>query len=337
MNSSYSSLSEHIGPKAEVFLSANKVTDIHRLEKLAGDASGRMFCKVQTKDSSYVLMHLSPGEICSPKDPRWLVVQKLLQKQGLRVPLVNNADNDEGLLLIEDCGKDHLEQHYWKDQFYAQALKMINKFQRVQESPSFFANHKLDQKKCLHEMHLFKTHFLKNYLGLDKGKMMSFDIFFLRLAEFFEFSLSVPCHRDYHSRNIMVKDDELVVIDFQDLMLGNPVYDVVSLVFDPYVCIPLGKKVQYIKTAQNEIDMIRKIPTEEFNHMVFATGAQRLLKALGSYAYLSLYLKRGDYLKYIPQTIQNMSHLRAFADRNVGLYSLYDDILLNLEKALTKK
>src|SRR5207249_928400 len=42
-------------------------------------------------------------------------------------------------------------------------------------------------------------------------------------------------HRDYQSRNLMVKNGELVMIDFQDALLGPRQYDLVALLRDSYV------------------------------------------------------------------------------------------------------
>ena len=43
------------------------------------------------------------------------------------------------------------------------------------------------------------------------------------------------CHRDYHSRNLMLHDGSLFIIDFQDARMGPDTYDLVSLLRDSYV------------------------------------------------------------------------------------------------------
>ena len=43
------------------------------------------------------------------------------------------------------------------------------------------------------------------------------------------------CHRDYHSRNLMLHDGSLYIIDFQDARMGPDTYDLVSLLRDSYV------------------------------------------------------------------------------------------------------
>ena len=48
----------------------------------------------------------------------------------------------------------------------------------------------------------------------------------------------VLCHRDYHSRNLMLHDDRLYIIDFQDARMGPDTYDLVSLLRDSYVDLP---------------------------------------------------------------------------------------------------
>ena len=48
----------------------------------------------------------------------------------------------------------------------------------------------------------------------------------------------VLCHRDYHSRNLMLHDGRLYIIDFQDARMGPDTYDLVSLLRDSYVDLP---------------------------------------------------------------------------------------------------
>ena len=48
----------------------------------------------------------------------------------------------------------------------------------------------------------------------------------------------VLCHRDYHSRNLMLHDEQLYIIDFQDARMGPDTYDLVSLLRDSYVDLP---------------------------------------------------------------------------------------------------
>ena len=48
----------------------------------------------------------------------------------------------------------------------------------------------------------------------------------------------VLCHRDYHSRNLMLHEGLLYMIDFQDARMGPDTYDLVSLLRDSYVDLP---------------------------------------------------------------------------------------------------
>ncbi len=119
----------------------------------------------------------------------------------------------------------------------------------------------------------------------------------------------VLCHRDYHSRNLMLNEGQLYMIDFQDARMGPDTYDLVSLLRDSYVDLPeqtVEELVAYflaLKGAPDEPDFRRR-----FNVMAL----QRNLKALGTFGYQTTARHNPVYIQYIPRTLR-------YARRNLAL------------------
>jgi aminoglycoside/choline kinase family phosphotransferase len=112
----------------------------------------------------------------------------------------------------------------------------------------------------------------------------------------------VLCHRDYHSRNLMVCEGQLYIIDFQDARLGPDTYDLVSLLRDSYVDISdreLDDLVAYFVALRGVAD------AAEFRRRFDLMAVQRNLKALGTFGYMATVRKIPVYLQYIPRTLRH--------------------------------
>ena len=139
----------------------------------------------------------------------------------------------------------------------------------------------------------------------------------------------VVCHRDYHSRNIMVVNEEVVVIDFQDARMGLPQYDLVSLLEDCYYKVSRDNKHD-LKMIYWDNFLQKNCPQEskeEYLRLYDLMTIQRTFKALGSFAYI--YKNRNDirYLKYIGYAFENLRDVLfrydEFRDLRVCLSEIY--------------
>ena len=108
-------------------------------------------------------------------------------------------------------------------------------------------------------------------------------------------------HRDFHISNIMLSKKKLGVIDSQDAIIGNPLYDVASLIDD--VRIKLTQNLQnnlfefYYKNSKYKKEKIEKLKND-FDIL----SVQRNLKILGIFVRLSKRDNKLNYLKYLPYT-----------------------------------
>jgi N-acetylmuramate 1-kinase len=114
----------------------------------------------------------------------------------------------------------------------------------------------------------------------------------------------VLCHRDYHSRNLMLHESQLYMIDFQDARMGPDTYDLASLLRDSYVDITdrdLDELIAYflaLKTRDGAAP-----DADQFRRRFDVMALQRNLKALGTFGYQTMTRRNPVYIKYMPRTL----------------------------------
>lgn len=111
-------------------------------------------------------------------------------------------------------------------------------------------------------------------------------------------------HRDLQSQNVMVQNETQSVgfIDFQGMRLGSFWYDLGSLLFDPYAS--LNPKLR--SSLYNYYCEIRGLDATSNAEIFCKSSAQRLMQALGAYAFLADKKGKTEYLNYIPQALDNL-------------------------------
>jgi aminoglycoside/choline kinase family phosphotransferase len=133
----------------------------------------------------------------------------------------------------------------------------------------------------------------------------------------------VLTHRDYHSRNLMLRQDRLRVIDFQDARLGPCQYDLASLLYDSYIVLPADLREELLtyyleqKATRDGYALDRESFVQVFDYMCL----QRHLKALGTFAFQTAIKRSTRYVAAIPPTL---SYIRANLARHPELWQLSD-------------
>jgi N-acetylmuramate 1-kinase len=136
----------------------------------------------------------------------------------------------------------------------------------------------------------------------------------------------VLCHRDYHSRNLMLYEGTLYLIDFQDARMGPDTYDLVSLLRDSYVDIAdedIDELIAYF------LDLKGSSGREEFRRRFDLMALQRNLKALGTFGFQTTVRRNPVYIQYIPRTLR---HARANLERCPRFGRVRDLLSLHLEE-----
>lgn len=116
----------------------------------------------------------------------------------------------------------------------------------------------------------------------------------------------VAVHRDLQSQNILVREDEAWLIDFQGMRAGCAAYDHASLILDPYVTRPDMQlwRVDLEDEAREAAGW--KESRDAFSHLLHTAATQRLLQACGAYANLGRNHGRADFLAHLPAGLANL-------------------------------
>ena len=305
---------------------------------LAGDASARRYYRVIQNDESQVLMQWEPFD----KEPNYpfLSVLGLFKDAGVLVPKVINYDASKGFILLEDLGDLTLERKFWENQDqslivpdYKLAIDELIKIHYKTDSPSHpgcpaFAI-EFDSEKLLWEMNYGRKHLIEDLcaVNLSTAESKALDDVFTSICDRLAAEPKVVCHRDYHSRNLMLKLGKMRVIDFQDARFGPIQYDLVSLVHDSYVRLEPGIRAEILNYYVTEANKLKSDPLnkDHFNDIMDLQVIQRCFKACGSFA--SFYNLRQDtrYLKYISSTITKVAGYVKRYDK----YQAFSEILGN--------
>jgi len=328
---------ESFEPFIQNFLRKNLPNVEIKLYSLAGDASNRRYYRIIHSDSSSVLMRWDPFD---PTKYPFLSVQKHFDRNGIRVPQIIAMEPESGLILLEDLGDLTLERKFWENQksegtqaFYRLAMDELI---RIHFKSTFDKGHdctafhiQFDTAKFLWEMNYAKENLLKGILDFKfkTDVEQELDDVFKDICIKLDQEPKFISHRDYHSRNLMIKLDEMCVIDFQDARLGPIQYDLVSLLKDSYIQMPEEMSDELIKyyLEQAKPFLGKNFSKDAFDNIYSVQSIQRCFKACGSFA--SFYQQREDrrYLKYLSGTLKKvLRSLSGFPE-----YSLFTDILID--------
>jgi aminoglycoside/choline kinase family phosphotransferase len=306
------------------------------VQPLSGDASTRRYFRVRDGELSVVLA-LYP-EPFDAETSSFRVVRELLAGFELPVPAVLDHDGDRGIFLLEDLGDLTLQQALEdKDQrrrtaLYSEAIEQLVRLQRAAAlGPRQAACFEIafDIEKLTWELHYFLKHFVEGLRGarLSTEDRSTIAGAFHRLCEEIASWPRVLCHRDYHSRNLMLHAGRLFWVDFQDARMGPASYDLASLLRDSYVELPEG-----LVADQAEGFRQRACPGESrqlFLRRFELASLQRNLKALGTFGYQAALRGNPVYMPYVPRTL---AHARRNLLRHPELEPLHRALARHLEE-----
>jgi len=289
--------------------------DPDSLAPASSDASFRRYFRIRARHhgraSSMILMDAPPER----EDIRpFMEVARLMDAAGLHVPRVWAHDSALGFLLLSDLGEQTYAMRLAQDPSPDEITTLYrNAWRALIRLQSYHAQHlpAYDESRMLQEMRLFDTWYLERHLGMTLGTA---DTDHLQHAYrlILDHCLRQPqviVHRDYHSRNLMVtQDNPPGVLDFQDAVIGPITYDLVSLLRDAYVDwaedIQIDWAVRYWEDARRA-GLAVNADFGEFWRDLEWMGLQRHLKVLGIFARLHHRDGKDRYLQDIPLVLRS--------------------------------
>lgn len=284
----------------------SQYSDDDSIAMISGDASFRKFYRCRNG----ILMDAPPE---TEKNNEFIKISNLLQKAEILAPVVIRAELTKGFLLVTDLGNSTIESirvDSNQDELYCKSIDELIKFARIDSSylPVY------DEEFITRENNIC----LEWYFNKSKNKYLNQneqDIFNIATHLMVSNNLAQPqiaMHRDYHSRNIMLTENQVAVVDFQDMVRGPLCYDLVSLLKDCYFELPLATVEKYTTRAYvmyKNSGLLENVSFEQFTKYVDITGLQRHVKCLGIFNRLCLRDGKSGYLKYIPLVLKYIQNV----------------------------
>jgi len=292
---------------------------------IAGDASARRYFRLTSSDEKFqpVILMVSGNE--DMEDIRsHIECYNFFKEIGVNIPEIYEAVVDKGYIVEEDVGD--LSLHFFMDsggasknfyRYYKNAIDQIALLQNSFEHPeivhsfshSLPIRRRFTEEKFYEELKKFFEFYFIRYLNMDIPEREDIENVFYELSkELVEIPL-VPTHRDYHSRNLFIKTGNLYVLDFQDARLGPPQYDLVSIVYDPYVRLSDNVRKELIEYYKKKV-YFSSTPSffKNFDNYLVLCAIQRLLKAIGTYAYMYVERHNSFYLQFIFNALRDVEN-----------------------------
>jgi len=283
-----------------------------RVVPLTGDASDRRYFRVlaPNRESSVLAVYSAPFEYAALP---FVNVAELFARVPVPIPAIVGEAGALGVLALEDLGDVTLQAHVGAAPakahaaLYRQAASFIEALQRRGRElcdPKYLPyGIAFDVEKLTWELDFFIKHFLEAYRGVQFGAAER-EALRRECASIVEELAGEPrvlCHRDYHSRNLMLHADRLCMIDFQDARMGPDTYDLASLLRDSYVDIPaavVDDLIAYFLALQG-----RQGDEVTFRSRFDLMALQRNLKALGTFGYQTTARRNPVYIQYMARTL----------------------------------
>ncbi len=316
---------EALRPDLERFLAASYPGGL--IHPIAGDASTRRFLRLALPGSGTVVVmdYGQPFE----RETDDMRLERIFRRAGLRVARILAASPEAGCLVLEDLGERSLETalsecrardgmsgregaEALRERLYRRAIELAVAV-AVRGSRALAASDRaqgpaLDSDRFRFEMDFFIEHYVRGLRALEAvppDLVASLRELADRAA-----ASSHPafCHRDYHSRNLMVLDDgTLAMVDIQDARWGPDSYDLASLLYDAYAEMP--DSLRAALADEYRLSLPDPEAAEPFRARLRLVACQRMIKALGTFGYQSVVRGRHGYLEGVPRTLERLSQL----------------------------
>lgn len=285
-----------ISEKIKGYLGSHGYADDFFVESIAGAGSGRRYYRISSGERSSVLQ--VSAEV-NDDFKKFVEYSQVFKAEGLPVPKLFSVDEDSAQILQEDLGNRRLLDDVSPDKpqsgsvriLYPEVIEALIHWQNA--SQSLFSSHtdlwlrRFDFAALKWETDYFTDNYLKAHCGID-------DIpdyvrnFYSLLAVSVDAQTKVLMHRDFQSQNIMIRpNSEIVFVDYQGARRGSMFYDIASLLWDPYVGLPLDMVKDFFEYWRFQYKGAKIYTKEDAWESFIHASLQRVMQALGAYCFLS--------------------------------------------------
>ena len=283
----------------------------YKLKKISGDASFREFYRLRKNKNTSIIVSAKKDKFKNLAV--YAVVNNILNANKINAPKLVSNHYKNNMIEISDLGEksfyDHIVSKKNKLKDYKSLIKLLIKIQKIKIKKVY----KLDKFKIkipkytlsnLHrESDLFFDWYLKYFLKSKKISMVKkqlrteLNTVYKKLI----YRNDTFVHRDFHVSNIMINKNKLGLIDSQDAIIGNPLYDIASLIDDVRIKLP-GKLQNDLLNFYHKNSKLKKEKIEKLKNDFDILSVQRNLKILGIFVRLFKRDNKDNYLKFLPYT-----------------------------------
>jgi aminoglycoside/choline kinase family phosphotransferase len=282
---------------------------------IVGDASTRRFYRIRMPSGeTHVLVDYGLPFEGETDDVR---LARIFREANLRVAQIHEVCGPAGCLLVEDLGDTRLETAVG-EATWGTALALLERAVilaaqvAVRGTPVLARSERrdgptLDAERFRFEMDFFVEHYVGGLRGCDPPPSGLREALHALADRAATSPRHVLCHRDFHSRNLMLRpDDSLAMVDIQDARWGPDSYDLASILRDGYIEIEDAWHDPLVELYCSTLD---RPPVEGFRARLDHVAAQRMIKALGTFGYQASVRKDARYLDPIPRTQRRLRDL----------------------------
>jgi aminoglycoside/choline kinase family phosphotransferase len=253
-----------------------------------------------------------------------------LRDINIPVPHLICHDSARCFILIEDLGDMDLWSYRnapWETRkaLYQKTLTTIHKLHSFPEKDFPFDRVRLMDSFSLDlycwERDYFRNHFVRDVcrIELEPSFDRELEVEFSNLSERLIGTNRCLVHRDFQSQNVMIRNEEPFLIDFQGMRFGSFFYDLGSLLCDPYVSFSSGERDELLSfyygmwSSKSRIlskieGLERNLDWTTFQNIFWEASVQRLMQALGAYGFLGLNKGLKVFLEHIPAGLRNLHY-----------------------------
>jgi aminoglycoside/choline kinase family phosphotransferase len=280
-----------------------------RIAPIEKGGSDRKFYRVRcSSEQSLILVKYN---LEREENRHYVEIAQFLEAHEIRAPRIYYHDADEGLVWLEDLGENDLfsyraEPWLVRRAFYESALDEVRKLHQLPESVCIEMHRHLPAEfnaaLYLWEQNYFFENCLGRYFGVDKTKIGNVAALpaFREVTENLAQRPRVLVHRDFQSQNILLRNGQAYLIDFQGMRPGLAQYDLASLLYDPYVHLTEAERDELLE------HYCGGKPDGDFMEILRLCAMQRLMQALGAYGFLGLVKGHQHFLQHVPKAVSSL-------------------------------
>ncbi|MBN2745095.1 MAG: phosphotransferase, partial [Bacteroidales bacterium] len=305
-----------------------------KITPLARSGSDRQYFRLQSADFS-ALGVFNPD---AKENLAFIEFSKHFLSKGLNVPKIYAEDISDNVYLIEDLGDmtlfrfinehEKMEGKRFGESVNALYKKVLDKLPDLQITAGKTIDYRLcyprsdfDKQSMMWDLNYFKYYFLK--LGGISFDEQALEDDFQRFSDYLLTARrDYFLYRDFQSRNIMVKDNDVYFIDYQGGRRGALQYDLASLLFDAKADMPHAVREELLEYYLNRVKKLTKMDEKEFREYFYAFVIIRILQALGAYGFRGFYEKKAHFLASIPYALDNLTYVLSIARFSFALPTL---------------